>query len=95
MPQPGPGWVLLANHTGTFCCDQSACVKGESSFLHNDHEPLASCAARCLADSRCQYITYYDGNENCFNEQYCNATSTYVDTPSPDLVHTWTYEGHK
>eukprot|EP01052_Picozoa_sp_SAG31_P012262 SAG31_NODE_713_length_12651_cov_180.009481_10_plen_178_part_00 len=75
-PVPIVGWTLLRNHSGTFCCDQSACKNGGSSFLFSGKSPMSKCIARCLADSRCEYVTIANDGW-CQNAEYCNATGTF------------------
>jgi hypothetical protein len=61
----------------TFCCDQSLCLKGESTFLFEG--PVSSeeqCAAQCNANAKCAFITLAVEPTQllCFNCQYCNTT---------------------
>lgn len=89
---PVPGWNLLPSHEGTFCCDQAPCnSKAGSIFLYSGILSRDECMAKCAANTRCNYVTEYANGAkyHCFNEQYCNATGKYVDTPSPRLVQTW------
>jgi hypothetical protein len=69
---------------GTFCCDQTPCAGGHSSFLFDgaDVSP-AECADRCLHDYNpdvCKYIivaTVGAGTPYCMNAQYCNSTNKF------------------
>ena len=53
-PAPIPGYDLLPDHNGTFCCDQSACTGGHSTFLHQGPEGDAACFALCTKNPRCK-----------------------------------------
>jgi len=81
-PPPGPpapvppGWAELKNHSGTFCCDQSACKDGGSSFLFSGSAPLDKCIAKCLADPRCEFVTS-SSDGWCMNAQWCNTTAPF------------------
>eukprot|EP01046_Picozoa_sp_COSAG06_P008097 COSAG06_NODE_406_length_16115_cov_38.420142_4_plen_594_part_00 len=84
-PHPGPpppvpaGWALLPSHNETFCCDQSACTDGGSTFLFSGSATVAECAAKCLADARCNFITCATG-DRCMNSEYCNTTGPWQNT---------------
>ena len=65
---------------GTFCCDQTPCKGGHSSFLfEGPGVTAAQCADRCLHDYNpdiCRYIvvaTVGSGTPYCMNAQFCNA----------------------
>jgi len=94
------GWKHIAADDGDFCCDQTKCVNGHSSFLYQGGVGQAACVAKCAADKRCNFVTMsFDGNYDdyasqwCFNAQYCNKTNPYgYHKPSPAskaAVHTW------
>jgi hypothetical protein len=92
--------------TGVFCCDQSACAKGQSTFLFNGPASQAECAAKCLADARCHFITStgMTAADWCMNAEYCNSTNpfgggahipavTFERTPPPPNTTSWTFAG--
>lgn len=79
-PSPFPFADFTPMSHGTFCCDQSPCVNGHSSFLYQgaDVSP-AACAAKCLNGYNpdvCRFITTAGGGATsyCMNAQYCNST---------------------
>ena len=69
---------------GTFCCDQTPCKGGHSSFLfEGPGVTAAQCADRCLHDYNpdiCRYIvvaTVGSGTPYCMNAQFCNSTNRF------------------
>lgn len=87
-PPPLPdGWTLVQGHNGTFCCDQSPCVNGHSTFLYQGELPELECLAKCSADERCKYVTLSTGGY-CFNAEYCNTTNPFKGEPA-SAVHTY------
>ena len=69
---------------GTFCCDQTPCKGGHSSFLFEGAGVTAAqCAERCLHDYNpdiCRYIvvaTVGSGTPYCMNAQFCNSTNRF------------------
>ena len=93
-PPPPEGYQLLPKHVGTYCCDQSECTTKNntgSTFLYSGAKTRQQCMAMCTANTRCNYVTEYENGAryHCFNEQYCNTTGKYVDTPNPTCVQTW------
>jgi hypothetical protein len=80
-PPPGPvaGYRLLPGHNGTFCCDQTPCVGGHSSFLHQGADTESECFALCTKTARCKYVTWHQDDKShwCFNAEFCNATNTF------------------
>lgn len=56
-PAPVPGYELLPDHNGTFCCDQTPCVGGHSTFLHQGPEGEAACFGLCTKNPRCKVNT--------------------------------------
>ena len=87
LPPVPTGWELI--HTGTYCCDQSACSTAGSRFLFHGSLPLAACVRKCDGDTRCHFVTEFE-DKSCFNAQYCNHTAKFIDTPSPSFVRTFT-----
>lgn len=77
-----PTHVCTCSH-GTFCCDQSPCANGHSSFLFEGRAPLDVCATKCLEAYNpdvCRYITTASvgsGDFYCMNAQFCNTTDTF------------------
>jgi hypothetical protein len=65
--------------TAVFCCDQSPCVKGESTFLFQGAASRAECEAKCLANARCRFITStgLSPTDWCMNAEYCNTTNPF------------------
>lgn len=84
---PPPGWKLDVGHNGTFCCDQSNCIDGHSSFLFEGSLPQAACFDKCLANPKCEFVTVTAKNW-CMNAQYCNTTNPFAGEPASD-VHTY------
>ena len=83
-PPPGPppamppGFALLTN-ASVFCCDQSPCANGQSTFLFSGAAAAPDCAARCEADARCGFATVSPGaGPWCMNAQYCNTTNPFA-----------------
>ena len=69
---------------GTFCCDQTPCKGGHSSFLFEGAGVTAAqCAERCLHDYNpdiCRYIvvaTVGSDTPYCMNAQFCNSTNRF------------------
>ena len=62
--------------SGIFCCDQSPCANGQSSFLFNGAASRAECEAKCLSNPRCQFVTSTGPSPAawCMNAEYCNTT---------------------
>ena len=87
-PAPPAGFSPpLAGHDGTFCCDQTACAGGQSSFLFAGVLGKAACFNKCAADPRCRYVTVHNsgaGGDYCMNAQWCNATNPYAGEPAGD-----------
>jgi hypothetical protein len=70
---------------GTFCCDQTPCKGGRSSFLYEAPDVTPSqCADRCLHDYNpdvCRFIivaTVGSGVPYCMNAQNCNTTAKFA-----------------
>lgn len=72
LPMP-PGWELLPAHSGRFCCDQSPCVRGRSTFLFEGRISRFKCVSKCLSNSKCTSITV-DNAGWCMNNQHCTTT---------------------
>lgn len=69
---------------GTFCCDQTRCKNGHSSFLFEGAGVSpAQCADKCLHDYNpdvCKYIVVATVGSNisyCMNAEYCNTTDKF------------------
>jgi hypothetical protein len=98
-PGPVPGYELLPALNGSFCCDQSPCVKGHSTFLYQGGVDEGHCFGMCMHKSTCKYVTFHSdvsGGHWCFNAEYCNTTNPYDGKapakPPPAqmaLTHTW------
>ena len=81
LPPPPAGYTLFKK--GAFCCDQTPCVNGHSTFLASmDGLTVAQCAARCTANPKCHYVTASNSGA-CFIEEYCNTTNPFVLGPQP------------
>ena len=77
-PPPMPrGYALMPLLNNSFCCDQSPCVGGQSTFLFSGEVPPAQCAALCSADARCSFATVSAAGW-CMNAQFCNATNPFA-----------------
>ena len=85
LPPPPPDYKIFKE--GVFCCDQSACTKdaagnSHSTFLGAFHLPMSSCASKCDATPRCNFITQSKphGGEcgDCFLSEFCNTTAPFV-----------------
>jgi hypothetical protein len=77
-PAMPPGFSLLTN-ASVFCCDQSPCANGQSTFLFSGSADAAACAARCMADARCGFATVSPGaGPWCMNAEFCNATNPFA-----------------
>jgi hypothetical protein len=94
--------------SGVFCCDQSPCNKGQSTFLFQGAASRSECEAKCLADARCNFVTSTGPTSNdwCMNAEYCNATNpfgggggsrtaaTFQRTPAvPNTTGSWSFAG--
>lgn len=85
-PPPVPEGYDDFNH-GTFCCDQSECKGGHSSFLFEGAITLDALIATCAEfGERCNYITFSGGNYG-MAVQYCKATNPWAGSPAG--VHTY------
>lgn len=78
-PPPFPSADFVPHSYGTFCCDQTPCSGGHSSFLFQGAGVSpAACAAKCLSaytPDVCRFITTTTvGAPYCMNAQFCNTT---------------------
>eukprot|EP00911_Craspedida_sp_UC1_P002994 UC1_evm4s2186 len=94
-PKPLPGFTELPSHAGTFCCDQSKCVDGHSTFLYQGPRSFTDCETLCVSNAKCKYMTHAAqpgrGAGWCFNAEYCNTTNPFQGAP-PQAVQTYAYK---
>jgi hypothetical protein len=100
-PAARTGYELLPTHNGTFCCDQTQCKDGKSTFLHQGSDSDNACFATCSLNPKCKFVTWHPHGASagsqpwCFNAEYCNTTNSYdgkAGAPTPAemaFVHTW------
>ena len=79
-PPLPPGFAPFRN--GTFCCDQTPCAGGHSTFLYEGGDAEGACLARCVSGplaGRCHFVTVQAAPRApwCQVAQYCNATAPW------------------
>jgi hypothetical protein len=85
---PPPGFTKF--NTGTFCCDQEACVGGHSKFLFEGSVDAKTCFAKCESESRCGFVTIHHPNY-CMVEEFCNKTNPFAGGGGTDTI-TYAYK---
>merc|ERR1712151_481709 len=84
-PMP-PGWEEF--RTGSFCCDQTACKHGHSTFLFEGGLSRKDCIAKCFEfGDRCNFVTVH-ADIYCMVAEYCNTTNPFAG----DAGDTWTFQ---
>ena len=87
-PAPMPkGWTVVPADNGMFCCDQSPCKHGQSTFLFQGALSQEACVSKCASTAKCNFMTHSD-NSWCFNSEYCNTTHPFAGG-SASTVHTY------
>eukprot|EP00041_Stephanoeca_diplocostata_P026632 m.721151 g.721151 ORF g.721151 m.721151 type:complete len:301 (-) comp23012_c0_seq13:106-1008(-) len=89
LPPMPTGWGLLPTHNGTFCCDQSPCANGHSTFLFEGSATRDVCVSKCLTNRRCAFVTFDDMGNWCFNAEFCNTTNPFAGPDPLHTVYTW------
>ena len=77
-------------YNGRFCCDQSPCEDGRSTFLFEGALSQEACVLQCASTARCNFMTY--GHGWCHNSEYCNTTHPFAGG-SASTVHTYAKPG--
>lgn len=84
-PQPPTPDFVLYNQD-RFCCDQSPCVDGHSTFLWEGAVNASTCANKCTQGPLsilCRFITVkLDSGPYCQLSQYCNTTGSFASGPA-------------
>ena len=77
-PMP-PGWNLYTN-ASIFCCDQSPCHNGHSTFLYEGPLNTDDCVAKCnsFGSNICHFVTTEPNDPWCQVAQYCNTTNPFA-----------------
>ena len=83
-----------------FCCDQSPCEHGRSTFLYEGALSQEACVLQCASTARCNFMTHgpnvnaeSDGQSHwCHNSEYCNTTHPWTGG-SASTVHTYAKPG--
>eukprot|EP00929_Paragymnodinium_shiwhaense_P118798 TRINITY_DN90702_c0_g1_i1.p1 TRINITY_DN90702_c0_g1~~TRINITY_DN90702_c0_g1_i1.p1 ORF type:complete len:536 (+),score=33.09 TRINITY_DN90702_c0_g1_i1:35-1642(+) len=76
-------------HRGRFCCDQSPCEGGHSSFLFEGAVAVSDCLAKCVEfGTRCKYITLHaGGGQYCQVAEFCDESGVWVGSPEETTTY--------
>jgi hypothetical protein len=89
-PPAPPGWRIMPDHNGTFCCDQSPCVNGHSTFLYQASERASFvCTTHIHTHTHTQTHTHTHTHTHTQTH-----THTHTHTHTQTHTHTHTHTTH-
>jgi hypothetical protein len=94
-PPPMPSNYALFLNASVFCCDQSPCANGHSTFLYEGPQTPDGCASVCDGLATCHFATVDPSGTWCQAAEFCNTTNPFAGGPAFTFARTSDLEGRK